>query len=128
MNNLDLGNVKYVNDEKIACQVFPEGIKKSNFYICVLTEKVLYFQDNQTSPVMCEPISDVQRVVQLDDIEKVVYPTEDKKIMLWIKIKGKNIMRIFVKSTGKYFDVRIGTPEETKKVYELLSSLLNQTR
>lgn len=124
--SVELGNVIYVSDKNLMCQVFPEGSKQSMIYVCVLTDKVLYFPDNPTSfnteviVDACDKITDNDRIIPLDDIERIVYPTEDVKIMLWMKRKGNRNMRIYRKSTGKYCDVCIGKPEDTKKVYDLL--------
>ena len=126
MSNFELGNVIYVSDKNLMCQVFPEGSKQSMIYICVLTDKVLYFPDNPTAfnteiiAGACSKITDNNRIIPIDDIDHIVYPTEDVKIMLWMKRKGNRNMRIYRKSTGKYCDVCIGRAEDTKKVYDLL--------
>lgn len=128
MNNIELGNIVYVSDKNLMCQVFPEGIKQSMLYICVMTDKGLYFPDSPTTfnneviAGACEKINDNNRVIPFEDIDRIVYPTEDVKIMLWMKRKGDRNIRIYRKSTGKYCDVCVGRAEDTKKVYNLLVS------
>ena len=124
--NVELGNVIYVSDKNLGCKVFPNGAKKSLFYGCVLSDKALYFPNNPNAEFLagaCEPLTESERLIPFDDIEKVVYPTEDTKVwvgIIPIKRKGNAIMRIYRKSVDKYYDINIGMPEDTKKVYDLL--------
>ena len=125
---MELGKVIYTSTKNMNCQIFPEGVKKSKFYICVLTDRVLYFPEN-TSGIndlfgVEDCAGDTERIIFFDDIERVVYPSEDVKIFLWIKRKGNRTIRIYRKSTGKYCDVCVGTPKDTKVVYDLLMKQL----
>ena len=126
------GGVLLVGD-KMMTQLFPENAKMSPQCMLFVMEKLLYLPDKAAVPAATwkRALSNAveqaasrgipchERAIPYCDILKTVYPAEDVRIGIF-KRKGDRSIRIYRKSTGKYYDICFGKSTDAKAVFELL--------
>ena len=128
------------NDKKVTFRLFREGVKTSAFCNLLLTEKFILITDmndyNGTDPNellnvfgMMKRASDGldnnERMIPVDDIEKIVFPAPDVKIFAFLKRKGKYVIRIHRKSTGKYTDIMVDKVSNAEMIHKMLLGIVH---
>lgn len=126
------GGVILIGDNMLT-QLFPENVKMGPQCMLYVMEKLIYLPDksgtgphnlkyvvaNAVTQKASSGVSHNERMIPYQDILKAVYPAEDVKIGIF-KRKGDRSIRIYRKSTGKYYDICFGRAQDAKTVYELL--------
>ena len=126
------GSLLLIGD-KMLTQLFPENVKLGPQCTLVVMEKLIFLPDkttfhgttlkqavaNAVEQIASSGISSNERIIPYQDIRKAEYPAADVKMGL-LKRKGTRSIRIYRKSTGKYYDICFGKDTDAQTVYQLL--------
>ena len=126
------GSLLLIGD-KMLTQLFPENAKLGPQCLLIVMENLIFLPDkttfhgitlkqavaNTVEQIARSSISGNERIIPYQDIQKAEYPAADVKIGL-LKRKGSRSIRIYRKSTGKYYDICFGKETDAQTVYQLL--------